>query len=975
MKRRHAAIPVVPLLGALVLLAGARQPRAVTNSIGMKLVLIEPGSFRMGSSLSRDTWEEQPVHDVTLSDPFLISETEVTIDQFRQFEPDFVGTPSFAPFAAGVSWNEACAFTEWLALKEGRPYRLPTEAEWEYVARAGSDDPRAQARGEIGMPNAWGVKNLLAGVREWCLDWFGEYPAEEQTDPVGPEAGIVKIVRGGALDLDERNDPRIDFLRPQSRLAIAPSFGPFPPSPAAAPWASGDRSGLIGVWYRKTDLADPQDVDFLARLDNNWSNDPRGGGRWSGRWRGALEGPHSGEVFFSAEVEGILSLEIRGKRVVDTMARPPLLSGTVTMVRGEKAPLVVTFARSGGSSFRIRWQWPGQPAVAVPSSSLSYGPEDEKLAVAEARTQLPPGFHAIGFRVVQAALPSTRPSRVEPPYVQQGVKQSTEFVSTGPDSAVPYFRKRYLLPTPLENSPREAIDAVGMHPSFRGHNHSPALEALPNGDLLLVIYTSYNEYETGVSLIASRLRFGADEWDIPSPLLDFVGINDHAPLLWNDDGTVRLFWGSPQLADGGFPFQWTASRDNGASWDPVQFPHFIGRIGSHTRQPINTAFRSPGGRIHVSSDGSGGESVLWASDDDGASWFDLGGRSAGRHTSFAMLRDGRILALGGKNTHIDEYMPRAISRDGGRSYEVSRSPFTRQGTNQRPTLLRLRSGKLLFAGDFVYHNNGSQPTGVNQLGSYVALSDDEGETWHIRRLIGAQLHEDAGRAETMKGPTLGYCVARQAPNGMIHLVSTMTKPCLHFEFNEAWILDESLNERPDVELMGSKAKSVDDVRLFEESYPNGKPRIRWHGGVADDGRFLLHGSETWFYDSGAKQHESTYRLGAKIGVESYWSRDGMLLWSWEYREEGTAIWRRYWPGGALRSESSWKHFKAHGTAKLWSRSGEPLGEWTFSDGSLVRFTAPARGSVRPGRGRVRDRRRGRGDTSRRGAPARGVPSP
>jgi hypothetical protein len=934
MKRPNVAVPAILLLGAVGSLLGAGGPRPFTNSIGMTLVRIEPGAFLMGSALSRDTWEEQPVHEVVLSTPFLISETEVTVEQFRQFRPGFAGTASSAPFAAGVSWDEARAFTEWLSRKEGRPYRLPTEAEWEYVARAGSDAAEAQARGKLGEPNAWGVKNMLAGAREWSLDWFGEYPAGRQVDPVGPASGMVRVVRGGALDLEDRNTLRIDFLRPRSRLAIAPSFGRGASTKGPSRATSGDRTGLVGVWYRQTDLADPQDVDYLARLNNSWSNDPRGGGRWSGRWRGVVEGPHTGEVRFSAEVEGILTLEVDGRRIVDTTTSPPILSGTVAMVQGERVPLVLTYARSGGSSFRIRWEWSGQPPVIVPSASISHGPEDEKRAAAESRPQNSPGFHAIGFRVVQAALPATPPLRAEPPYVQQGVKAPGAAVSIGPDPTRPYFRKRYLLPTPLDNGSAEAIDALAMHPSFRGHNHSPALEVMPNGDVLLVIYTSYDEYETGVSLIASRLRFGADEWDMPSPFLDFVGVNDHVPLLWNDGGTIRLFWGSPQLADGGFPFQWTASRDSGASWDPVRFPAFEGRIGSHTRQPINTAFRSPAGRIHVSSDGSGGESVLWVSDDDGATWFDPGGRSAGRHSSFALLRDGRILAMGGKNTAIDEFMPRAISRDGGRSYEVSRTPFARQGTNQRPTLIRLQSGRLLFAGDFVYHNDGSQPAGVTQLGSYVALSSDEGETWHIKRLVGAQLHEDPRRAETMKGPTLGYAVARQGPNGMIHLVSTMTRPCLHFEFNEAWLLEDASPERPDAELMASKAKSVAHVESYVERYPDGRPRIEWSGGVADDGRFLLHGTETWFYEDGVRQREAHYRLGLRTGVETYWSRDGRQLWSWEVREDGTATWRQYGPGGRLRAESSWKNFKAQGPARCWSEAGDLVSESEFA-GSLL----------------------------------------
>jgi len=923
-------------LGSLVCFIQAQQPGGAPNSVGIRMVRIEPGTFPMGSNLKRDLWNEQPVHQVTISRAFFISETEITVEQFRQFKPDFEGTAAYSPYAAGVSWHDAKAYTDWLSKKEGRPYRLPAEAEWEYVAGAGSNDSQAQAKGQLEKPNAWGVKNMLAGPREWCLDWFGEYPAADQIDPLGMEGGNVKVVRGGTLDLEERNRGEVDFNRPQARLAMPPSFGPFAQEVTKSESPSGDRAGLIGIWYRGTSFKEPQEVDRILKLNNNWSNDPRGGGRWSARWRGYLEGPYSGDVTFTAEAEGGFVLELDGRKLMDAGSNPPVLSATVALVKGRKYPVVLSFARTAGSSFRVHWQWPGQERELIPNARISHGPEEEKLAAAEARAQNRPGYHAIGFRVVQAPMPQTGLLPVEATYVHQGVKQSTASASVGPDMSKPYFRKRYLLPTPLENSPNEAIDALGMHPSYRRHNHSPGLEVLPNGDVFMVIYTSYEEYEPGVSLIASRLRFGAEEWDMPSRFLDLVGINDHAPLVFNDNGTIRVFWGSPQLGEGAFPFQWTASRDNGATWDAIQYPNFQGRIGSHSRQPINTAFRGPNGALYLSSDGSGGESVLWESPDGGTTWKDPGGRSAGRHTSFALLKDGRILALGGKNTHIDEFMPKAVSRDGGKTYEVSKSPFPRQGSNQRPTLIRLKSGNLLFAGDFVYHNDGSQPKGINQLGSYVALSSDEGETWQIKKLIGAQLHENADRAETMRGPTLGYAVARQAPNGLIHLIATMNNPCLHFEFNEAWIMDKQMGERPDTELMSSKAKAMMSVKKYEESYPNGKVKIAWSGGTADDGRFLLHGTETWYYENGQKQHEVEYQLGRKVGTESSWSREGKLVWAWEYRDGGNSIWRQWWPSGQMKSESGWRNFKANGPARLWDASGKLVSEVRFNMGKLVK---------------------------------------
>jgi hypothetical protein len=423
---------------------------------------------------------------------------------------------------------------------------------------------------------------------------------------------------------------------------------------------------------------------------------------------------------------------------------------------------------------------------------------------------------------------------------------------------------------------------------------------------------------------------------MPSRVFDFVGANDHCPLPWNDRGTVHFFWGNPKLEYGGFPFQWTSTTDNGITWQPTRFPDFVSEIGSHSRQPINSAFRDPKGRMYLSSDGSGGESLVWASDDDGQTWIDTGGRSAGRHTTFALLKDGRLLGMGGKNTDIDGFMPKAISSDGGKTYEVSKTPFPRLGSNQRPTILRLRSGRLFFAGDFVHLNTGSQPEGISHLGSYAALSEDEGETWHIKKLIGVQPHERQDIADRMKGPTLGYAVATQGPNGMIHLIATMTNPCLHFEMNEAWILDGPTAERSNEELMASTASSMGEVKTYEERDPSGALKGTWSGGVADDGRFLLHGTETWYYEDGKKQWEVRYELGRKVGTETHWSPDSQPVWSWEHAEDGTSVWTQYWPNGEKKAESTWRNFMADGEARRWDPSGELASKVTFRRGQMQR---------------------------------------
>ena len=790
-KKMRKRLPVIALLCVAAAMsqmgtswaAEAMAANKYTNSLGMQMLPIEPGTFTMGSNRSRDYWDEKPMHKVTISQAFFMSETEVTAEQFRWFQADFKGTEKYQPDAAGVSWYEANAFCKWLSRKEGRPYRLPTEAEWEYACRAGTTTlySSGDSPADPETANPVGLKNMHTGVREWCLDWHGEYPAAAQTNPVGPEYGMARVVRGGPLDNGSRDRERKDFAGSANRGAIAPAFG----------------------------------------------------------------------------------------------VAPSVKSGK------------------------------------VPNKS---------------------GYHNIGFRVVQAAMPKTKPLAYEAPFVAQCVKQSTKQAKLGPDPTKPYFRKRYLIPTPPDNISNEGIDAAGLHPSFREHNHSPALEVCPNGDVLMIIYTSYSEYEPGVSLMASRLRFGADQWDMPSRLFDFVAVNDHAPLLWNDNGTLHCFWGNPKF-DGAYPFQWTSSKDNGATWSEVRFPDFINRIGCHSRQPINTAFRDKKGAMYVASDGCGGRSVLWASSNNGKSWYDTEGRSHGRHTTFVLLQDGRILGMGGKNTDINGWMPKSISSDGGKTWQRKISPFPAMGSNQRPCIIRLQSGRLFFCGDF-QHISGRQPAGVTQKGSYAALSESEGQTWYIKKLIGTQKHENPNRHGG--ADTIGYSAARQAPNGVIHVITTMNRPCLHMAMNEAWILDAAeTKEITDAELMKPRAGKISSVKSYTENYGWFTKKATWEAGIGDNGRYLLHGTETWYYKNGQKQWQVSYNRGCKVGQETYWGSDGTKKWSWVHNDDGSSNWRQWWGNGPIKAASTWRNQKCEGDAILWDNSGSVVSQKTFVDGKLA----------------------------------------
>ncbi|MHC4213679.1 MAG: formylglycine-generating enzyme family protein [Planctomycetota bacterium] len=174
------------------------------NSIGMEFVRIDGGSFSMGSD--EGDFDERPVHEVTISRPFYIGRTEVTVEQFRRFRGGYKGKEELEPFACSMSWYDADAFCKWLGVKEGLVYRLPSEAEWEWASRVE------------------GVENMQSGVAEWCFDWHGLYRDGAQVDPVGPKKGWMKVVRGGGLDTFNWDEAY--FRRVTNRAAISPRFAP-----------------------------------------------------------------------------------------------------------------------------------------------------------------------------------------------------------------------------------------------------------------------------------------------------------------------------------------------------------------------------------------------------------------------------------------------------------------------------------------------------------------------------------------------------------------------------------------------------------------------------------------------------------------------------------------------------------------------------------------------------------------------------
>jgi hypothetical protein len=165
--------------------------------------------------------------------------------------------------------------------------------------------------------------------------------------------------------------------------------------------------------------------------------------------------------------------------------------------------------------------------------------------------------------------------------------------------------------------------------------------------------------------------------------------------------------------------------------------------------------------------------------------------------------------------------------------------------------------------------------------SFVALSDDDGATWTRREL-------------PIKS-TCGYVTATQAPNGVIHLVTSKTKPvALHIELNETWCLNGG-EPTPD------NTTTVRDVRTEKAS------SAQWSGGIAEDGNYRLHGTQTFLYPGGGKLWESTYRAGRRNGTETHWRPDGTKKWERAHDGHGGWTWRVFDEDGTtMRAQSIWR---------------------------------------------------------------------
>jgi formylglycine-generating enzyme required for sulfatase activity len=201
----------------------------------MEFVAIEPGSFVMGSPIREaGRNDDETAHRVTMTRRFFVGRREVTQTQWTMVmgqNPSHFKDCSHCP-VENVDFYEVASFITHLnAQSTSMRYRLPTEAEWEYVCRAGTQTPfttgghitvdQANVDGRFPYagsaatasydktrpagsfaPNPWGLYDVHGNVWEWTNDWYGPYDSRADTDPKGPDAGTVRVIRGGSWRFD-----------------------------------------------------------------------------------------------------------------------------------------------------------------------------------------------------------------------------------------------------------------------------------------------------------------------------------------------------------------------------------------------------------------------------------------------------------------------------------------------------------------------------------------------------------------------------------------------------------------------------------------------------------------------------------------------------------------------------------------------------------------------------------------------------
>ena len=206
---------------------GGQTQTFTVNGVSFEMVRVDGGTFTMGATQEQggDAYDDEfPTHSVTLSD-YYIGKFEVTQELWLAVMGSWPGTAPSGSYGVGddypayyISWDDCQDFITELNRLTGANFRLPTEAEWEYAARGGSESGGYKYSGSNSIndvawyydnsdykthsvgtksPNELGIYDMSGNVYEWCQDWYGSYSSGLQTNPQGPSSGSDRVLRGG----------------------------------------------------------------------------------------------------------------------------------------------------------------------------------------------------------------------------------------------------------------------------------------------------------------------------------------------------------------------------------------------------------------------------------------------------------------------------------------------------------------------------------------------------------------------------------------------------------------------------------------------------------------------------------------------------------------------------------------------------------------------------------------------------------